>query len=122
MQYSPKLKKAMAEIDAIIKKYDINGVVVLHEPGFGEYKHYVDASWSCARLERGEMRFRTKGLDKTPGQKRQLLANTANFCKIMADILGREAINYIGATRLISEMVGAEHGPGTHSSQDEIDN
>jgi len=30
MQYSPKLKKAMEEIKAILKRDDIAGIVVLH--------------------------------------------------------------------------------------------
>lgn len=46
MQYSPKLKKAMAEIKAIADKYDIAAIVCLHTPGHGEYLLKVDPLYS----------------------------------------------------------------------------
>ena len=47
MQYSPKLKKAMEEIAAVIKKHDIAGVVVLHTPNYSEHKMFLQPSYSC---------------------------------------------------------------------------
>ena len=52
--YSDKLKEAMAEINGVLIKHDIAGVVVLHEPGFSEFRVRVDPSWSVARFESQE--------------------------------------------------------------------
>jgi hypothetical protein len=50
MKYSPKLRTAMEEIKAVIKKHDIAGVVVLHTPGYGEHFIKIDPSYSCAKI------------------------------------------------------------------------
>ena len=47
----PKLKTAMAEIKAVLTKYDIAGVVVLASESHMEYLNHVVASWSCATIE-----------------------------------------------------------------------
>ena len=44
MQYSPKLKRVLAEIKAILDKEDIAGSIVLHTPGFGEFLLKIDTS------------------------------------------------------------------------------
>lgn len=47
MQYDPKLKKAMQEMQEILKKYNIAGTICLHSPGFREYITHINPSWSC---------------------------------------------------------------------------
>jgi hypothetical protein len=60
MQYSPKLKMAMEEIKAIIKKYDIGAIVELHTPGHGEFFIEVSPSYSCAWFEGNHLRIRAR--------------------------------------------------------------
>lgn len=50
----PKLKTAMEEIKAVLKKHDIGGVVVLASETHMEYLHEIAPTWSCVRFEAGE--------------------------------------------------------------------
>lgn len=59
MQYSPKLKKAMREIETILKAHDIAGSVVLHTPGYSEYLLHVFASYSCMTIDPVKGHIRT---------------------------------------------------------------
>jgi hypothetical protein len=64
----PKLKIAVAEIEAILKKHDIAGIVMLQSPTHLEYLMEVAPSWSCCWFEDyGEagklLRFRAKRAD-----------------------------------------------------------
>ena len=64
MQYSPKLKKAMAEIRTILDENDIGGSVILHTShkgrGNGEFHTKFDPSYSCFSLNpNGSLRLGT---------------------------------------------------------------
>ncbi len=63
----PTLKTAAAEIEAILKKYDAAGVILLCSPTHVEYLYSLSPSWSCARLEsidgRAAVRIRAKRED-----------------------------------------------------------
>jgi hypothetical protein len=63
MQYSPKLKKAMEEIKSIVKRHDIAAHVVLHTPGHSEFWFEISPSYSCAKLEGDNVRFKAKTAD-----------------------------------------------------------
>ena len=69
MQYSPKLKNAMKEINEILNKHDIGGLVILHTPGHGEFLMKVDPTYSCAKLNGNEMRVRAKLQEDFNGDK-----------------------------------------------------
>lgn len=49
--FDPKLKSAMAEISAVIKKYDCAAMVVLQSPTHAEHLLEVSPSWSCLSIE-----------------------------------------------------------------------
>jgi hypothetical protein len=51
MPFSPKLKMVANEIKAILDKYDIAGVVVLHEPTHTEFLIKVNTTNSLAFME-----------------------------------------------------------------------
>jgi hypothetical protein len=66
--YSDKLKEAMAEINAVLEKHDVAALVVLHEPGFSEFRTRIDPSWSVCHFEPTKdgdvaVRFRAKAED-----------------------------------------------------------
>jgi hypothetical protein len=78
LAYSDKLKEAMAEINGVLQKHDIAALVVLHEPGFSEYRSCIDPSWSVCHFEPTKdgdiaVRFRAKaenfGGDKAAQKK-----------------------------------------------------
>jgi len=47
----PKLKIAAAEIEAILQKHDIAGIVMLQSPSHLEYIMAIAPSWSCCWIE-----------------------------------------------------------------------
>jgi len=47
----PRLKAAMAEIQAIIKRYDIAAVVNLVSQSHLEFLYEISPSWSCSKVE-----------------------------------------------------------------------
>lgn len=49
-QYDPILREAMAEISGIMTKYDIGGMVLLNSVQHGEFKYFLEPSWSQARI------------------------------------------------------------------------
>jgi hypothetical protein len=50
VESDPGLKMAHLEIEAILKKYEIVGIAVLHKPGFNENIVVIDAPFSCVQL------------------------------------------------------------------------
>lgn len=116
MQYSPKLKKAASEIKAILKKHDIAGAVILHAPGFGEYLIHLDTSYSCARLEGRGLRI------KTHGRTHEHKEATANMIGIFSEISGQNLMAFDAIDKELQKRLGAEHGDGKWTGQDEIDN
>lgn len=123
MQFSPKLKKAMSEIKAILQKHDVAGVVVIHAPGYGEELIYLTPSYSCATLHaNGELRFKAKAADfGGDTQKRnQKIKDTANMMAILSERVGINALNLINASEMLDGAAGADHDKGTFTPQ--IDN
>jgi hypothetical protein len=60
----PKLQAIAADIEALLVKHDVAGVVLLNSPTHGEYRYCLSPSWSCASLKaNGEFRVRCKLAD-----------------------------------------------------------
>ena|SRR5690349_3400041 len=119
MQYSPKLKKAMAEIEGILQDNDIAGFVLLHDPlGFAEYRNHLNPSYSCAFIENGAFRVKLKAADLPGGkvQAKQIAADTYNMVSLMTDILGYHAQGYSAFRNLLKEKWQGEEGDGLQTS------
>ena len=116
MQYSPKLKKAMEEIKAVLKKHDIAGSIVLHSPGFSEYLNHIDTSYSCATLESGGIRVRSKGRPK------QHLADTVNMVTHFSETSGRVAMQFFELKALLEKHIDIDETDGSHTSHTEQNN
>lgn len=96
MKFSPKLKQAKAEIEAILKKYDIGALVVLHTPGFGESIWNLTPSYSAIEITPDHRAILLKsnpahyGGDK---DKRNLaVTNTVNMVQIFTDTMGPQIL------------------------------
>ena len=123
MQYSPKLKKAMEEIKTILKENDIAGFVILHTPGFSEYINYVSPSYSCAKIEGSELRFKLKAVEVGGKESAHKIASdTFNMVTHFSDILGMSAMNFAEAKRLLKERLGGEEFYGDHTSHNQQNN
>lgn len=123
MQYSPKLKKVMEEIKAILEREDLAAVVVLHTPGFSEYVFKIDPSYSCASLmPNGEgIRVNSKQL-KTKAEKIMKLRDTSNMLHLMGETTGQMAMNLIQVSKVVDRKLDSDHyGPG-HTSHTQQNN
>lgn len=80
MQYSPKLKIAMEEIKAILKKHDIGACVMLHTPGHMEYLNHIDPSYSAiTQPVRGGFRIKIDSRSIGKDRANQLAHGTADL-------------------------------------------
>ena len=124
MQYSPKLKTAMEEIKAVLKKHDIGGFVLLHTPGFIEYINHISPSYSCAFMHEGDFRVRLKAAELPGGkvQAKQLAEDTYNMVTLMTDILAMHAACYIDFQKMLKDRWGGKEGPGNHTSHEQQNN
>jgi hypothetical protein len=55
-----RLKIARVEIEAVLKKHDLSGVVVLHTPGMAEFFYDIQPSYSCVWLDEAVPMLRIK--------------------------------------------------------------
>lgn len=122
MQYSPKLKKAMEQIKSILKEHDIAAFVLLHdERGFSEYLNAVSPSYSCAFVSEPEgIRVRLKQAEVGKEKAKQLAEGTYNMIAHFADMIGKHAIMYIDAVKMLDEHWDADKFPGNdtgHTTQ-----
>jgi len=133
MNYSPKLKKAMQEIDAIMKRYDIAGHVVLHSwkdgTGHSEFKAYIQPSYSCAKFKydpvKGDgIHFRAKKEDfgGDASKRDNVLAGTSSMLKTIVTVGFNQLSGLLQASEFIDRVVNAEHGKGNSSSHTEQNN
>lgn len=118
MQYSPKLKNAMEEIKAVIAKYDIAAVVVLHEPDFVEYFTKIDPSYSCASFIEGGVRVRSKAEDFGGDVeiRNQKLKDTANLLQSLSTVGMKNTLELAEISEQIDKLLGSEHYGGDHTS------
>lgn len=117
MQYSPKLKKAAAEIKAIIKKYDIAASIVLHTPGHAEFLLEITPSYSCAKLNHDHVHFKAKKEDFNDEQKRmQTISDTANMMNCLSEVVAKNAMMLINVSEQFDKIVGSDHQGGGFTS------
>lgn len=122
MQYSPKLKKVIAEIHAIIKKNDLAGFVCLTEPGFSEYLSIIDPSFSAVKFHGNGFRLRTNDLKLSPREKNKLLENTSNTMSLLCTTVMKQGLMLSEISTQIDKVLNAKHTDGSHTSQIELDN
>lgn len=117
MNYSPKLKKAMEEIKAIVKKYDISASVVLHTPGNSEFLLEITPSYSCAKLNHDHIHFKAKKEDFNNELLRmQTIADTSNMMNLLGETLGKNALMLMQVSDEFDKITGAEHEDGGFTS------
>lgn len=123
MQYSPKLKKAMEQIKAIIKENDIAGFVVLHDStGFSEYLNAISPSYSCGFIEGDQIRFKLKTAELGKEKAKMIAEGTYNMVTHFADMIGKHAIGYINAQKFLKDKWGGEEGTGNETSHTQQNN
>lgn len=109
-----KLKIARLEIEAVLAKHDLAGVVVLHTPGMVEFFYNIRPSYSIVTFDEatGAVRVRSKlerdyGGDATRQQHDQVASS--NMTASLADSLWSSARMFAGIDGIVSKALGAEH-------------
>lgn len=60
-EFDPELKKAMLEVQDILRKYDCAASIILISPTHSEFLYHVETSWSVMKMEGpGYIRFKSK--------------------------------------------------------------
>ncbi len=124
MQYSPKLKKAIAEIQHILDKYDIAAFIALHTPGNSEYLNHVNPSYSCAKHEGDTIRIKAKAADYNGDTviRNKFLSDTTNMFHCLAEVTGKNAVMLMKLSDKLDEITDATHFGGGHSSHTQQNN
>lgn len=109
------LKNAAEEIRAIINKYDIAGVVVLHTPGEAFHFMELSPSYSCCKID-SEKRTATIHANKKDfidtAIYHKCLLNTSDMLWGLAETTKTKLMNNLAAlSRMLDEKAGKiEHG------------
>jgi hypothetical protein len=124
MQYSPKLKKVMAQIKKILVENDVAGIVVIHSPGFSEFLVQIDTSYSCAKFEGDQLRVRAK-LSDYGGDKAkwaQMTSDTCNMIHHLAIVPTNVGQSLQRLEHSLKQKIDIEHTGGGFSSHTEQNN
>lgn len=124
MTYSPKLKIAIEEIKQILKKHDIAASVIIHTPGFSEYLHHINTSYSCAFFEGDNLRVKAKLQDFNGDKKAQQkkIADTLNMVTHFGDVGGMVALNFLKMEEMIKAKVDVDEDKGSHTGHTQQNN
>lgn len=110
-----RLKLARTEIEAVLKKHDLAGVVVLHTPGMTEFFHDIRPSYSCAWLDEQAQMLRVRSkLDHYHGDaqaQQHDQAATANMLHGLAEDLNSASGMFLDMAAIADRMLRAKHTP-----------
>ena len=110
-----RLKIARLEIEAVLKKHDLAGVVLLHTPGMQEFFYDIVPSYSCCWIDEPEglLRVKSKAADYGRDTERQTHDRraTANMTASFADGLWRAVRMFAHIDGVVREAFGAVSTP-----------
>ena len=106
-----RLKLARAEIEGVLRKHDLGGVVVLHTPGMSEFFYDVRPSYSCVWIDGRAVRVKSLQADYGGNREAQRLdqAATANMVRAFAHNLACAEAMFADVAVIVDRMVKAEH-------------
>lgn len=113
-----RLKIARLEIEAVLARHDLAGVVVLHTPGMAEFFYRIRPSYSLLRFDEatGVLRIKSR-LDRDHGGDAVLQQHdqtaTANMTAALADNLWQAAKMFGEIDGYASKALRAEHTPAS---------
>lgn len=124
MNYSPKLKKVISEIEKILKENDVAGMVVVHTPGNTEYLLKLDASYSAATVEANQ-KIRVKAMMSEFPTKEdwvRKVTDTSNMLSMISEAAGLITLSVMDLSTQLDKTVNAEHTKTRHTGDNEITN
>ncbi|MBS1684746.1 MAG: hypothetical protein JSS76_08330 [Bacteroidetes bacterium] len=126
MQYSPKLKVAIAQIQEILKEHNVAGMIVLHTPGFCEYLNFIEPDYSCASWDHIggglKLKAKLKHFDGDAQRRNQRVADTLNMLRSLSVVGMQQGLNIAEISAWADKTYGADHNEGDHTSHIEQNN
>ncbi len=108
-----RLKRARAEIEAVMQKHDLAGVCILHTPGMTEWFYQLNPSYSRLFIDEaaGVARVKSRLLDYGGDRQAQLLdqACTANMVAGLMGELVRTTGMFGYLQQVVDHALRAEH-------------
>lgn len=110
-----RLKTARIEIEAILMKHDLAGVVILHTPGMSEFFYDIRPTYSVCWIDEKEGSFHIKSKkdedhNGSPELQQHDQRATANMAAAMADNLQAACNMFLYAKWFVDDAFEAEHG------------
>lgn len=114
----PRLKVARLEIEAVLAKHDLAGVVVLHTPGMAEFFYNIRPTYSVCWVDEQAQVLRLKSKrDRDHGGDTALQLHdqtaTANMAAALASELANAAVMFEGIETVVSKALTATHSAPT---------
>lgn len=114
----PRLKIARIEIEGILAKHDLAGVVVLHTPGMCEFFYSITPSYSVCWVDERAQIVRVKSVrDRDHGGDAVAQLHdqsaTANMTAGLANELKHATSMFMYVDKIVSTALRAEHTPST---------
>lgn len=116
-QFSPRLVKALAQINEILEQENIAGVVVLAIPGFVQSGIKVDPSWSCCRIEGGKYKINARlweDFGGDAGAMKQRMTDTMDMLNALT-MTGARAILPLGDIARTVNKAADDSNPATNN-------
>lgn len=113
----PKLKVAMAEIAAIIKKHDIAGHVSLVSPTNSEFRFELEPSWSCIKVEKNgdgsaTIRFRSKREEfRSAEEQHEITEKSVWMLLAVKDLAAQTFLQIEGIEAQLKKHMQIDHTP-----------
>lgn len=111
--FDPKLKLAAEEIKAVLRKYDIAGMINLQSPPHGEFVRELTPSWSCLTVHTepdGRTGVRFKANIKSGPRTESLRAElTAGMICSFRNCAKRDAYHMGNLEAMIKEHLDFDH-------------
>lgn len=116
--YSPKLREAMDEIAAVLKKYDCMGMIHLTDQSHGEFLLGLETSWSYIKLEetpsgKTGIRILAKGIKVGTPEHKNLEATVGAICDF-ADQCNNWGQQMYKLKALLQQSMEIDHDPLGH--------
>lgn len=112
-----RLKVARLEIEAVLARHDLAGVVVLHTPGMSEFFYNLRPSYSVCWIDEaaGAVRLKSKRDRDHAGDAAVQVHDqtaTANMTEALLDNLFRATLMFGEVNQVVSTALRATHTPG----------
>jgi hypothetical protein len=110
-----RLKLARLEIEAVLKKHDLAGIVLLHTPGMTEFFYDIRPSYSCCWIDQDAQLLRLKSKQADYGGDLVRMTHdrvaTANMTAGFAEDLTEVAQMFAGIDSIVRAACDATHTP-----------